>query len=118
MPILRDELYAIAGHWNTHSIRPVSNSETPNGKPDVLYFLPETQGHDDFKCTSEDFLLTAEVVEELCCTSESIWSCTPKFQKLASMIMEEEGLIMPKSVRNAEDLYIHLQTSIESTRAG
>lgn len=118
MPVLRDELYAIASHWNTHSIRPVNNSETPAGRPDVLYFLPETNGHENFKCMPEAFLLTIEVVEESCCTRESAWSCSPEFQELASIIMEEEGLVMPRSGEDAEDLYVRLLTSIESSRTG
>lgn len=118
MPVLRDELYAIACYWNTHSIRPVNNSETPDGRPDVLYFLPEAQGHENLKCMPDDFLLTLEVVEESCCTREPVWSCSSEFQELASIIMDEEGLVMPRSTRDAEDLYVRLLTSIESTRAG
>ena len=37
----------MARHWNTHTIRPYPNQETPPGKPDVLFFLPEVTGKMD-----------------------------------------------------------------------
>ena len=116
MPILRDELYEIAAYWNTHSIRPVNNSETPNGRPDVLYYMPETQGHRNYKCTPENFLLSLEVAEETCCTRECVWSCSPEFKELASMIMVEEDLVLPRNAADAEHLYIRLLSSIELSR--
>ena len=42
--ILQKELYRVARHWNTHKIRPYPNQDTPAGKPDVLFFLPEVTG--------------------------------------------------------------------------
>ena len=115
MPILRDELYEIAAYWNTHSIRPVNNSETPNGRPDVLYYIPETQGHRNYKCTPENFLLSLKVAEETCCTRECAWSCSPEFKELASMIMVED-LVLPRNAADAEHLYIRLLSSIELSR--
>lgn len=110
--------YEIAAYWNTHSIRPVNNSETPNGRLDVLYYIPDTQGHRNYMCTPENFLLSLEVAEETCCTRESVWSCSPEFKELASMIMEEEDLALPRNAADAEDLYIRLLSSIEFTRNG
>lgn len=41
LPLLKEELNHIAQHWNLHKIRPSINQESPPGRPDVLYFLPE-----------------------------------------------------------------------------
>ncbi|CAH3031370.1 unnamed protein product, partial [Pocillopora meandrina] len=41
MPILRDELHGAARLWNLHRILPSTNSKSPSGRPDVLFFLPE-----------------------------------------------------------------------------
>ena len=38
MQVLRDEL------WNLHRMRPSTNVESPSGRPDILYFLPEING--------------------------------------------------------------------------
>ena len=114
VPILRDELYEIAAFWNTHSICPVNNSETPSGKPDVLYYIPDLQGHRNYVCTPENFLLSLEVAEETCCTRKLEWSCSPEFKELASIIMED--LLLPSNASDAEDLYICLLLSIELTQ--
>ena len=89
MPVLRDKLYAITSQWNTHSIRQVNNSESPAGRPDQLYFIPQMQGNQDFKCLPEEFDLTLEAAEELYCR-ESEWGCSPEFQELAHIFMSEE----------------------------
>ena len=44
MQPLQTELHRVARHWNTHKIRPYSQQETPHGKPDVLFFLPQLKG--------------------------------------------------------------------------
>ena len=81
-----------------------------------LYYMPETQGHRNYKCTPENFLLSLEVAEETCCTRECVWSCSPEFKELASMIMVEEDLVLPRNAADAEHLYIRLLSSIELSR--
>ena len=44
MGIIQEELNKVRQHWNQHRIRPTHNCEAPNGKPDVLYFLPHLTG--------------------------------------------------------------------------
>ena len=38
MPILRDELHGAARLWNLYRILPSTNSKSPSGRPDVLFF--------------------------------------------------------------------------------
>ena len=42
------ELHKVAQHWNTHRKRPSTNPKSPSGRPDVLYFLPQTTGTRDY----------------------------------------------------------------------
>jgi hypothetical protein len=44
MDILRKELHRVARLWNLHRIRPSFNVESPAGRPDFLFFLPEANG--------------------------------------------------------------------------
>lgn len=48
MNILRDELQRVARLWNAHRIRPSRNVESPCGRPDVLFFLPEVSNTRNF----------------------------------------------------------------------
>ncbi|EDO31486.1 predicted protein [Nematostella vectensis] len=41
MQLIQDELDRVSMHWNLHGIRPCINQETPPGRTDVLYYLPE-----------------------------------------------------------------------------
>ena len=46
--LIQAELDRIAAHWNLHSIRVQKNTDIPNGKPDLMYFVPEAFGGRDF----------------------------------------------------------------------
>ena len=41
---IRTELRRTTDEWNSHKIRPNRNNETIAGKPDILYFAPDTEG--------------------------------------------------------------------------
>jgi hypothetical protein len=89
-------------------IRQVNNSESPAGRPDQLYFIPQIQENQDFKCLPEEFDLTLETVQELYCYRESAWGCSPEFQELANIFMSEESLTMPRNAQEAEHLYHYM----------
>ena len=40
---IRTELRRTTDEWNSHKIRPNRNNETIAGKPDILYFAPDTE---------------------------------------------------------------------------
>ena len=50
MPLLRAGLQRVAQHWNLHKIRPSRNEDSPAGRPDVLYFIPEADGKESRHC--------------------------------------------------------------------
>ena len=103
MKIVQDKLYGVVKHWNTHSIRPSLNM---SGRPDTSYFLPEVNATYDYVTRVDD--TDIEVPEELRCLQNPLNGCEPKFNELATMIMEENGLNMPTSFEEAELLYLEL----------
>ena len=114
MPLIREELHRCAELWNLHRIRPQSsNPDSPSGRPDVLYFLPELNGkvshaHD---VTFDDI----ELAEEVFCAQHRVGMDTSfkVFQELAKMIMEDEGLSFPSNPDEALQLYVDLLEHID-----
>ena len=49
MFIIQEELNKAAKLWNLHRMRPSTNPESPPGRPDMLYFLPEISNTQDTK---------------------------------------------------------------------
>lgn len=115
MPLIREELYRCAELWNLHRIRPQSsNPDSPSGRPDILYFLPELKGkashaHD---VTLDDI----ELAEEVFCAQGRVGmgdNSFEVFEELAKMIMEDEGLSSPRNPDEALQLYIDVIEHIE-----
>lgn len=44
MKVIQHELDRVAQHWNLHRIRLQHNVESPPGRPDTLFFVPELEG--------------------------------------------------------------------------
>ena len=44
MPIIQKELNEIRILHNTHRMRPQQNQKCPNGRPELIYELPEAYG--------------------------------------------------------------------------
>ena len=106
MELLQTELHRIAQLWNTHRIRPSTNPHSPAGRPDVLYFiLQSTNTRDYLTQVGVDEL---DIAEEHCAQEPSLRGCSPNFNELAEMIMEDERLEMPNTAEEARDLYLTL----------
>jgi len=113
MPVIRSELLRAAKLWNTHRIRPSRNQEAPSGRPDILYFVPESHGKTDFKVdVSMDDIETSE---DVCCPDDPPGDCLPEFASLAKIIMMEQHVPeMPQSPEKAQDLYLLVVEEIEN----
>ena len=48
MDVIKSELHRAAKEWNVHRIWPSSNVQSPAGKPDVMYFIPESVDAQDY----------------------------------------------------------------------
>lgn len=112
MKIIQDELHGVARHWNIHCIRPSNNLESPSGRPDTLYFLPEVNRTRNYITRVDN--ADIEVAEEICCQQNPPNGCEVEFNELAAIIMDENGLHMPSSVEEAQGLYLELLHKIES----
>lgn len=88
MQVLRDELYKFAEQWNLHRMRPSTNVESPSGRPDILYFLPEINGARNLITVVS--LDNVEITEQRCCNRPPETGCTDEFCELASVIMQEK----------------------------
>lgn len=105
MPLLREELYKVAAHWNLHKIRPSSNNNSPHGRPDINYFIPEAFGTISYlEPVSKQDLAVAKNV----CCEIPVDDYTRAFEELAQMIMRENNMLMGTNVHEAESLYVSL----------
>ena len=108
MPLLRDELYRVARLWNNHKLRPDRNREGPDGKPDILYFVPEAREVSDMLISLEieDINAVKDITKQAWETDLS--DCTAEFTRLATIIMNEHGWQFQQSPEEAKTLYIRL----------
>lgn len=111
MPVIRSELQRAARLWNVHRIRPSRNPESPAGRPDILYFLPEWTETRDYKTAVE--MEDIELAKDICCTNQSLTACSIEFTRLAELIIAEQGLRTPHSPNSAKKLYLELIREIE-----
>lgn len=111
MHLLRDELHRVARLWNLHRIRPSSNLESPSGRPDILFFIPEVANTKDYRV--EVGLDELELAEERCCYRLPENGCVEEFTELANIIMHENNLEMPQTAEEATILYATLIQEID-----
>ena len=110
--VLQMELHRVAQEWNLHRIRPSNNAECPSGKPDALYFVPETVDAQDYSCPVE--MDEFEIAEEMFAERPQEKGCSPHFKELAEMIQEDEGLETPTTAEEALQLYFDLLEHIDA----
>ena len=111
LPLLKEELNHIAQHWNLHKIRPSINQESPPGRPDVLYFLPELKETISYlQAIDED---VKAVTEEMCCDNRALPS-DGTLPRLVQMAMEEHNLQMGSTAPEASVLYSEPLYHLES----
>lgn len=103
MPLIQKELHQVAKLWNLHHIRPSTNNDSPPGKPDVLYFLPEKHHSIDYKKAFSPIDLN--VAETVFGKRSSPYGCLAPFAELARMLMVEHNLREPNTADEAKDLY-------------
>lgn len=110
MDVLQDELNNVAINWNLHRIR-LQKVDSPSGRPDVLYFMPVLQDTQDYKrmCSEDDL----DIVEELF-DYELIPKCSPEFQEMAEILMNENDLHPPSNAEQALTLYFELLDHIKN----
>ena len=103
MHVIREELRKFAMQWNLHNIRPSRNEDSPSGRPDLLYFLPDMIGARDLMTPISVEVI--EIAEQVCCTRSPEHGCSEEFFELVSLIMDEKRLTVPRTPTDALSLF-------------
>ena len=111
MDVIQMELHKVAQEWNLHRIRPSVNAECPSGKPDVLYFVPESVATQDYSSPVD--MDEIEIAEDMYAERPQEKGCSPHFKQLAEMIQEDEDLEQPTNAEEALQLYFDLLDHID-----
>jgi hypothetical protein len=96
--------------WHAHRIRPTKNQNVPNGKPFLMYAMPQLFGSQDYVCkVPADKLLVAE---QTCGTHVS--TCDETVKDLCDNILSDIGFsVSPlQSTDNLYDVYVFLWNTI------
>lgn len=109
LKLLRKELNLIKIQWNTHHIRSSRASQSPSGKPDIMFYFPEvydTQSYLEAVDPQE-----VAVVREL--SSEQIPDCVPLYQELFDSIVAEATLDSPNTLQEAAQLLAAILDTVD-----
>lgn len=91
-----------------HCISNSRNSISPTGRPFMMFNMPEIYGTRDYLCTLPADSLN--VVKDLCLFQNL--PCDREVCELALILMNENGLSIPKDHLNAVDTYIILRSKM------
>lgn len=105
----QDELQQVQHLWNSHRIRQSRNAVAPNGRPLMMYHLPQLFGAIDYlKPVSQDAVDACR--EE--CLQRGPYSCDETVFTLSCLLMEENHLHPPTTPDEAIELYMFLRSCI------
>lgn len=101
MDVLQKELNQVVIQWNQHTMQVKKNNESPGGKPDILFFVPDSCGTRDYivNCDQNDILYCQQAYGE----SRPIHGCSEEFISLVNLILPNHD--RPSDVNEAADLY-------------
>ena len=108
--ILQADFDRVVLMWNNHTIRSQRNAECPSGKPNMLYYLPETFGSTD---RSKPLLFDEDEidgVEAQYCKTFPEYGCSDAFTDVVRHIVGDdiEHFEMPVTADEALSLYTDL----------
>ena len=86
----------------------------PSGKPDVLYFVPESVATQDYSSPVD--MDEIEIAEDMYAERPQEKGCSPHFKQLAEMIQEDEDLEQPTNAEEALQLYFDLLDHIDDSQ--
>ena len=105
-PLIQCDLDKLLRDWNQHPIRRIRNTESPNGKPDVLYFQPEAVGTVNYK---KDIGLNLNLLGNVSgATEPNCFGCSNDFAIQALTHMLCNGYNIPENYNEALYLFIFL----------
>ena len=111
MALIQNDLDNTRHLWNNHRIRTVKNSESPPGRPNVLFYAPHLSdgvNYDQFPVNHHDLNITREFT-----TRPSLLGCSNEMQEFANVFMLERNFTYPTSPDAAKALFWTLVEEIE-----
>ncbi|KAA0706551.1 hypothetical protein E1301_Tti022474 [Triplophysa tibetana] len=106
--LIQEELDEVASLWNTHRIRPVHNSRSPNGRPTIMHAVPQLYG-------ARDYLHPVRPEDVDVCLEECVFKdypCDKDVFDVCVHLIAEHNLDMSKDVYSTLDVYIKLRELI------
>lgn len=97
-------------HWNVHRIRATKNQNAPNGKPLLMYTMPQLFGGIDHLCLVDSDKL--RVIEETCNIRGQ--KCDETILGLCNLLLNECGIQKSHLLDDLVQLYIFLRTKIRN----
>ena len=108
MKVLQLELDTVMKEWNIHRISAKKNAETVKGKPDILYFTPETVGAEEkgLDVDSDEVLSCMELYGQ----HKTQFGCSEEFVSLVNLLLPDVNG-QPDNVSDGLSLYCRLLQS-------
>jgi hypothetical protein len=110
MELLQSELNKCINEWNNHYIRKQKNAESPYGKPEILYKLPElTNSHEcGYKIIENKVILCDNIYS----IQISPIGCINEFKNIAQLINIFK--VKPNNAEEAKKLYVFILNTLEN----
>ncbi|XP_027858982.1 uncharacterized protein LOC114135683 [Xiphophorus couchianus] len=106
--IIQKELNEVVSAWNHHRIRPTHNSQSPHGRPFMMYTVPEVYG-------TRDYLHSIDLNRVETCLENCVFKDFPCDEDVFSIcvdLISEHNLNVTDDVFATTDLYIRLRQLI------
>jgi hypothetical protein len=109
MDLLQQELDEIRLLWNTHHIRASRDNGAPAGKPDVMYYLPDTVGGVDCKQVLE--VAELDVLAEIFAVQPPV--CCETNAELFQILMNDDNRTPATTLDEAADNLVYLLDKLD-----
>lgn len=106
--VIQGELNETVTAWNDHRIRPSHNPRSPNGRPTVMYAVPDLYDAQEFLQPVNQ--REVEICQEECTAKD--YPCDEDVFHICTDLMAEHGLDMSDDIYQITDLYISLRQLI------
>lgn len=109
--IIQNDLDETRRLWNTHYIRKSKNSESPPGRPNVLYYTPQHSGgvEHSFSVNQGDLALANDEIRY-----PDLLACDEKVAEFISIVMREKNIRVPKNANEAKALLLTILEELEA----
>ncbi|VDI06261.1 Hypothetical predicted protein [Mytilus galloprovincialis] len=109
MNIIQRELNQVVKVWNAHRIRGTKNMNSPNGRPNIMFSLPQL-------CDTHEYAVDVDAREVSVCEDGCIFKgnlpCDKTVYEISCILMAEHNIDAPHDCFTAKKVYIFLKNEI------